>query len=114
GRRSSLEPAVPASIQAQCEAVQIHLYSTPGELRVVPVVGKVFQLVAGTVAAGVQPPAMELGVEEDQLQQREAESQAGMDAKGLHARGTEPLFCRLPGEAECLRSPSSDAERSPM
>ena len=84
-----------------------------GELRVVPVVGEVFQLVRGAVAAGVQPPEMELGMEEDALQQREVESQAGMDAQGFHARGTEPLFCGLPGGTECLRSPSSDAERSP-
>ena len=37
----------------------------------------------------------------------------GWTPKVSMQEGLQPLFCGLPGETECLRSPSLDAERSP-
>ena len=49
-------------------------------------------MVAGTIAAGIQSQALARRVEEDALQQRKVEDQAGMEAANIHCGGTAPVY----------------------
>jgi len=56
------------------------------------VVGDVFELVRGAVAACLHSQDMARFLEKDALQQREGEGSVGLDTKGADVDGIAPLF----------------------